>query len=292
MLDNLSEFIQFLRSNAKELGARVRTHRSSPNERQDPVVAGELFCATCGDSRRYSVEPNCADVAHRLYKVASIEEGFSVGPIGLSGPSREERELRAAHTADPVRSSADILAPSIFNLSCVQCQSRLIAVIYRGPDGPALAMLSEHHGGLRTAHTPPAVAYYLDQAHRSHSVGANSAAIAMYRGALEQLLFDQGYKNGMLGKKLSDLSDARKAGAAPKWAMELEDEFLALIKDLGNGSIHPNDGDVAKQSILDSECIADVAETFMHLLYIVYEIPHQRDKRLTSLQLKAKALKK
>jgi hypothetical protein len=33
-------------------------------------------------------------------------------------------------------------------------------------------------------------------------VGANSAAVAMFRGALDHLLFEQGLKKGMCGQKL------------------------------------------------------------------------------------------
>jgi hypothetical protein len=106
----------------------------------------------------------------------------------------------------------------------------------------------------------------------------------MFRGALEHLLFDQGFKDGMCGKKLTDLEKAITAGTAPKWANELDTEFLKVMKELGDGSIHPNDGDVGKQEKLDNELIAKVRHTFEMLLFIVYEIPLQKMDRLAALR--------
>jgi hypothetical protein len=68
----------------------------------------------------------------------------------------------------------------------------------------------------------------------------------MYRGALDQILHHEGFKAGMLGKKLGELERAIASGTAPKWAMELETEYLAVLNQLGSGSIHPNDGDITK----------------------------------------------
>jgi len=151
-------------------------------------------------------------------------------------------------------------------------------------------MLSSTYGGLTTPHTPVGVAYYLDQAQRAHSVGANSAAVTMFRGALEHLLFQQGFKDGMCGKKLSDLEKTIAAKTAPKWAYELDTEFLTVMKQLGDGSIHPNDGDITKQEVLDGQLIAQVRHTFQMLLFLVYELPLQKQERL--MAMKAAVIKK
>jgi hypothetical protein len=180
--------------------------------------------------------------------------------------------------------------PILATLHCVQCDTSFTAVLYRGPNGPALAVLPSTHGGLTTPHTPPGVGYYLDQAQRAHSVGANSAAVAMFRGALEHLLFEQGFTKGMCGTKLADLETAIKAGTAPKWANELNTEFLNVMKQLGDGSIHPNDGDIKKHEVLDSELIAKVRHTFQMLLFLIYEVPLKKAERLDAL--KAAVIKK
>jgi hypothetical protein len=180
--------------------------------------------------------------------------------------------------------------PILATLHCVQCDVAFTAVLYQGANGPSLAVLPSTSGGLTTPHTPPGVGYYLDQAQRAHAVGANSAAVAMFRGALDHLLFEQGFKDGMCGKKLRDLDAKIADKTAPKWAYELNVDFLQVMKELGDGSIHPNDGNVAKQQVLDSALIAKVRHTFQMLLYLVYEIPLIKQEHLNAL--KAAVIKK
>jgi hypothetical protein len=176
-------------------------------------------------------------------------------------------------------------APPVLSLlTCVQCDTFFTAVLYKGPEGTSLAILPSTYGGLTTPHTPKGVAYYLDQAQRSQSTGANSAAVAMFRAALDHLLFEQGFKKGMCGQKLAALEAAVAANTAPKWAHELDAEFLTVMKQLGDGAIHPNDGDVQAQSKLDSDLLAKLTHTFQMLLFLIYELPHEKQKRLDGLK--------
>ena len=48
------------------------------------------------------------------------------------------------------------------------------------------------------------VAHYLDQAYRSRTRGAYTAAVAMYRAALEQFLHARGYAKGRLVDRIAD----------------------------------------------------------------------------------------
>jgi hypothetical protein len=41
------------------------------------------------------------------------------------------------------------------------------------------------------------------------------------------------------------------------------------MKKLGDGAIHPGDGDVRKQSVLDADLIAQLTHTLM-LLFLIY----------------------
>jgi hypothetical protein len=223
---------------------------------------GDMYCPRCGDTRRMVVRPVTTPVIRRNK------------PLRRTQPILKQLE------------------GSLFVFVCLQCDAGFTAVIYPGPDGPALAVLPSVRGGITTPHTPPGVAYYLDQAHRSRSVGANSGAVAMFRGALEQLLFEQGYTTVMLGQKIAKLQEEIQKGTAPKWAMELQTDFLNVLKELGDGSIHPNDGDVTRQAALDNELLARVNETFQMLLFLVYEAPHKKQDMLTALQTKARMLKK
>jgi hypothetical protein len=152
-------------------------------------------------------------------------------------------------------------------------------------------ILSSKEGGLATPHTPKSVAYYLDQAQRAHSVAANSAAVAMYRAALEHLLFEQGFTNGMLGQKLVALTKAIATGTAPSWTKDLDPAYMTVIKDLGNGAIHTNSGDISKQDALDAGVLTKVQITFGELLDTIYELPLRRKARLASMTAAAEVVK-
>jgi len=225
-----------------------------------------------------------------LRVLAFLEQGKKYLRTGMlhcpkCGDSRR-MDMDLKHRPNNLSKDPPILAV----LSCGECDTKFTALLYNGPEGTSVAVLPSTHGGLTTPHTPTGVAYYLDQAQRAHSIGANSAAVAVFRGALEYLLFHQGFKDGMCGKKLRDLEAAIAAKTAPKWADELDTEFLQVMKELGDGSIHPNDGDVNRQGVLDSELIAKVRHTFQMLLFLVYELPLQKQDRLAAL--KAAVIKK
>jgi hypothetical protein len=112
-------------------------------------------------------------------------------------------DFRRMHLWARLKVDAWTAPPVLASLTCVQCDTLFTAVLYKSPEGKGLAILPSTYGGLTTPHAPKGVAYYLDQAQRSQSVGANSAAVAMFRAALDYLLFEQGFKKGMCGQKQS-----------------------------------------------------------------------------------------
>jgi hypothetical protein len=185
---------------------------------------------------------------------------------------------------------AERYTPSAHQLSCVQCSTQVLAVIFSGPSGSQLALLRPTLCGA-TAHTPPAVAYYLDQAARAQGVGALSAAVVMYRSALEHLLHDQGFKEDMCGKKIAALEKGVKDGTAPRWARDLNPEDLRVLNRLGNGAVHTNGGDITKQQEIDHDLVTAVALTFEGLLEMVYERPKKDEERRKRLAEAAGKLK-
>jgi hypothetical protein len=180
----------------------------------------------------------------------------------------------------------------VASLTCVQCVARWLGVYFvREDKTEGLAMLPTFEGGgIATPNTPATVAHYLAEAHRCQSVGASSAVVAMYRAAIEQILFEAGFKEKMLGPKLAALEAAIKARTAPKWALDLETEYLVAIKDLGNGSIHG--GDAAKQAQFDADLAAAVAAAVGGILFHIYEAPALKATHLAGLQQRAKLVKK
>ncbi len=229
----------------------------------------------------------------KIKELAVLEDFMSaVGPPNAGQAVRNAGILhcptcgdsRRMHLFARFKDSTWAEPPILATLVCVQCDTLFTAVLYQSPEGKGLAILPSTYGGLTTPNMPVGVAYYLDQAQRSQSVGANSAAVAMFRAALDHLLFEQGFKKGMCGQKLAELEAAVKANTAPKWAYELDAEFLTVMKKLGDGAIHPNDGNVADQSKLDNELLAKITHTFQMLLFMIYELPHEKQKRLDALK--------
>lgn len=222
-----------------------------------PVSESNLYCERCRGPRRMQVQ----------YLYRPVSEPLIFGDPGAG------------------------LTPSCFKLRCVQCKAVSIAVIFEGPSGPTLAILRSTRGGMSSEHTPTAISYYLDQAARAQSVGALSAAIVMYRSALEHLLFEQGYKNGMCGKQLEALFKDKENGKAPAWASQLHDDDLTVLNKLGNGAVHANGGDVSKQQAIDAELYAAVTVTFEALLEAVYERPRREAERRAKLTAAAAKLR-
>jgi len=260
MLDELNDVFQLLKTHWKELlypGAWGK----------EVVREGRLYCSNCGADRRMAVTTIL--LSHGCYggsKPDTVNQSF---PIPCSqAPDHVFPQLKHG----------------LLRFQCVECHKDSSALIYRGPQGLSLAVFPSCYGGLATPHTPDGVQFYLDQAHRAQSVDAKSAAVAMYRAALEHLLFEQGYTQGTCGKKLQQLEAAVEKKQAPKWALDINPQFLQALKKLGDGAIHPNDGDVTKQAALDKEALAAIQATFAMLLDVVYERPHEEQERLRVLQ--------
>lgn len=253
MLDDLGDF-------AAACAGNTRCYLYNNGFRS--FTASEMFCPQCGDARRMTITP---------IWVRSFEYP--------NGPTTRDQFI-------------SYLQNTIHEMHCVQCGTAFTAVGYKGPEGMSLAVFPTVYGGARTPNTPDGVAFYLDQAQRAKNVGAYSAAVAMYRGALEQFLFQQGFQKGMLANKINELVQAVKDGKAPKWAMEIDDKFLTVLKDLGNGSIHPNDGDITKQAALDNSLVDLLGVVFQSVLYYAYEVKAKGNAALAELQKRAAMLKK
>ncbi|MHB1130893.1 MAG: hypothetical protein ACYC4L_00710 [Chloroflexota bacterium] len=182
--------------------------------------------------------------------------------------------------------------PALLGLNCVQCGLPFTLVVYEGPDGPLLAVLPHRQASPATRHTPPVVAFYLDQAQRAESAGASSAAVAMFRLALETLLAEQGYVTGSLAMRLHQLSNGVETNAAPAWALELAPEFHSVLRQLGEAGFAGQSFDAQRQSQADGTLHSLLVETFPVLLFLVYEVPQVKNERLAALRLKSQMLQR
>lgn len=174
--------------------------------------------------------------------------------------------------------------PCFVRGTCVQCKTIKYYLAYFGKAEECLSVISTTNSGFSTEHTPECVKFYLDQAYRSQCNGANSAAMVMYRAALEWILYEQGFHDGMLDKKINDLATALATEKAPKWANDLDPEFLKAIKKIGNGAIHTNSGDISKQASLDNDAVKVMSCVFAEILNLIYERPALQKKQLEQLQ--------
>ncbi|QSQ24327.1 DUF4145 domain-containing protein [Pyxidicoccus parkwayensis] len=184
------------------------------------------------------------------------------------------------------------MAPALFVMKCGECDTGFTAVVYNGASGESLAVFPDVAGGIATPKTPESVGYYLDQAARAQSVDAMSAAATMYRAALEHLLEEQGISGGMLGPRLEALLRKREANdkSIPEWVYRINPEYLTVIKDLGNGAVHTNKGDVSLQGHINSSIVVLIQTAFESLLEHVYEAPARETEHLTKLRAAAAAV--
>ena len=240
-----------------------------------PARLGEIYCPICGDVRGQNVQ----------FHFCPVDVDIATSGAQLYGRPTRESLLMALATSSsaPKVPISKSLAPSLMTYICVQCTQRTTAVIFVGSNGQEIALFHRAGGGIKSPHTPEGVAFYLDQAFRSRTAGAYSACVAMYRGALDALLLQQGFTGRMLGDKLKQFDKAIAEQTAPKWAMDLNAAFLAVLKDLGNGSIHPG-ADINKQSALDQELTWKVEAAFQMILGLVYEKDVREQRLLLELQ--------
>lgn len=219
---------------------------------------GSLYCPVCGSVR--------------LMRVSLLYATEIFKPLEGHRPANSIKELLS------------FILPTLMRYRCSEQNATFLALLYKGPAGADLMVVPDAAGGLSTPNTPVGVGYYLDQAQRAEAAGARSAAIAMYRGALDQVMFLEGFTEGMLGQKISELIQRIEGGKGPRWAGQLGPPFLSVLNQLGSGSIHPNDGDISRQAVLDPELLIKVKATFHRLLDLAYEAKVREAADLEALQ--------
>lgn len=226
----------------------------------DLITESEFYCNNCLDGRKMKV----INVKMREDRYVNVYKNFEEG---------FKKNL-----------------PLVYELECLQCKSRACLVIQKMNNEIKDIILYETYGGCSSKNSPDGVKYYLNEAKLSKQIGAKSASMAMYRAALDFLLYEQGYTQGMLGNKIKKLEEDRNNNCGQKWVMEIEPQFLEVIKDIGNSSIHPNDGNIKCQEVIDENLLNIVDIVFSELLDKIYEQPIRSKKNLELLKNKKSAL--
>lgn len=246
-LDDLKEFVSSLASAGADVNPLALVRAGLPKESLGNV--GVLYCPHCSEYSGMKLNTLHFEktVGQELYKEITRED--SIGP----GPRPKLPEY---------------FDPSLFRLDCVNCQNGFYTLLYKIEKGPTLVFFSTRGGGIATPNTPTLVRYYLEQAYKAQAASAYSAAIAMYRAALEQVLQDKGFE-GKLPSKLANLAERIKDGTAPSWAKRLNDAALTVIKEIADSHAHPSE--LSKLQALDIAFMSNVQKTFCSLLSLAYE---------------------
>jgi len=175
--------------------------------------------------------------------------------------------------------------PAVFFYSCTQCDAMSSVIVHPSRKGLRMAVLPVHSDtGIASANTPKSVAFDLGQAARCREVDAHSAAMAMWRAALECLLEGEGFTEKSLRAKLAAFDKALKQGTAPGWASEIAPEYLQVIRELGQNAATADHGDAAGQEGLSERLYRKAELTFLELLEAVYERPERGARRLAELR--------
>jgi Domain of unknown function (DUF4145) len=208
--------------------------RDRPRPGREPAFDG-TFCSCCGDHRRMV-----------LRKISWRPSWSPAGDAELFTPDTE---------------------PSLFGLRCLQCDHKTRVLVNPSPGGTVEVLLVPERwtAGLPEG-IPAVIAYALEQAERAQAAKASSAAVVMYRRALEHLLADQGYRQGSLAQRIRTLL---AADPAPGWLASLDAEYLGLVKELGNAASH-GDGGIAQRHVFDEETMCQVRALFVEILEAVY----------------------
>jgi hypothetical protein len=221
------------------IGALTDNWGADPDRRPDPQPTySGTFCAQCGDFRRTKLE------------LLRWSPWWS--PTGVA-------EL----TAGDGRAS-------VFRLECLQCEHETVLVA-AGVTGE-LSVVPSTWSSVSTPNTPAEVSDSLEQAERARFAGAHSAAITMYRRALEQILVNLGVQGGSLGQRIAEVL---RQEDPPAWVKGLDPDDLRLIQRLGNAASHGDTGP-DRVELLNRSAVLAVRGLFADLLSLVYEKPKTR----------------
>lgn len=221
------------------------------------------FCPHCGDERRMKIELKHFDDDRNPYRYLMGAPHGTIYPNNLNSIERKK--------------SVDISKfPIILKCTCLQCNSQVITLIYLDANQKLkYAFLYDTYTGAITPNTPDEIKYYLTEAFKCRAIGAYSATVAMYRSALEWLMYLNDYKDGMLGKKLNNFFKDIDNKKAPEWAYSIPKNILEVIKKLGNESIHTNNGNLSIQDKMDIDLIHKIDLAFKYILELAYEQPQR-----------------
>ncbi len=229
---------------------------------------GRLWCPYCDRESRFEIIP---------VKV-TINESYDGRPRAKS--IQNGYDGRWENLSD----KQNRFQGSLFIYKCTTCEKVGRGLVQEINGRFVLLNFFSKNSSVASRNCPESVRYYLEQAASCYSVKAYSATLAMFRTALDAVLYEAGYKDGMVGQKINKLESDIRETKAPKWATDLNIEFMKILKNLGNSSLHISKDDIsAEKSITDSD-IKQCELALSRLLYFVYEKDASEQDHLTALR--------
>lgn len=255
-------------------------------EKYDRPFHGKLQCPYCDRLSKFAVSKTVDSKKNSTGLVSKAPS--PVSPVGSRTPAVKSQVLSVSTTEVDYSN----LIGSVYQLSCTTCnEGKGHLFVHMVADRMSSLIFFKKSSSIATKNTPDTVKYFLDQAASCNRVKAYSATYAMYRTALDALLLDQGLEGRMCGNKIEDLVKKIAAKSAPEWAYNIKVDFLQVIKDLGNSSLHVSkDGAEEEKKIADAD-ISLVEKAFSKLLYEVYERKLEEASELEELKRLEKSKK-
>lgn len=206
-------------------------------------------------------------------------------PVGGSGGSPSAPGAGGIQGASTISNNVDFdhyTHHIVFKIRCAVCKQESILIFFSEKEEYKVVSIFPEGNFADKKNIPPEVGYYITQAERSRSVGANSAALVMYRSAVEHILWQNGYDSSsgkLLGERIGKLKRDMENDLIPRWAKRIEIDYLDIIAKLGNAAVHTNGGDISKQEALDISLVIEVQCAISHIIEEVYEYPAKNAKR-------------
>lgn len=166
-------------------------------------------------------------------------------------------------------------SPIIYRVKCMECNSINYLIIIGGSQNTGTIIfngneiiINEACEGTFNKYIPNSITYYLKEASKCKYAKAYTAAIVMYRTTLENILYENGYKENSLKQSIDKLEKDKKNGESPIWSFYIDETILNIIRKVGNLAAHSNCVEVlCKENIELIMCLDDIIKYMLEKIY-------------------------
>lgn len=237
-------------------------------------IKSYLYCTVCN-----------SDMNHDFYlKYNSINKNYLndiLSKYKCNYDGDDNIELFKEYVLNNLISDLD----TIFIMArCCHCENYSNVLIYKENSKPSISVIHEKYDISSSNDIPYNITYYINEALKCKNVNAYSASVAMYRTALDNLLYDNGYTQNKLASKISQLEEDKASGKDDSWLYFINEESLDTLRQLGNYSVHPNNGNInIQEAFYDEKFIHSINKMFKIILDCIYIKPKELENISNSI---------